>query len=805
MASTAAPAHTRDKGGVISSTPPEQGEKRFGDPDRNPGPLMGKSKSAVAREAYRLFMSRQSEMARRIAEWGVNEYRRQGISEARLIKEQDRWISWIPRWMEDDPSAGGMLNAAARLCRQFASQMFADPPAPEAIPASGEDADVDAAETATRLLIDIQSESGLDDTATLRHAFDLASTYDSGFIRYFIDPRGGGKTPVEVQAGYADAEMGVGVNEFGETVEMEVSPARQAEHFSDAEIDPLTQLRWPSYRQRYVREDGTLTDERYEAATRWVPTLESEVLTGRNVRLIPHTAIDVSKARGVQIGYYETWGNLKETNPDLANLSDDRKTRLLGFRPSENEDSFLPHGTDPAVLSKSSNPNGSDEDRNEARVFCILTYYRACDEYKDGLYLWTAGDSEVVYSDDWVLEDEGAREPMLIPVVQVKQFQEGTVDPYGRGMMRILGAGNDLAGKQVASFIDYLDWHANRKVFLPTSSILTPQDMNGSSRFLRKLAGPNNDPSFEDIPDYPSMGVDFFKLVREEMKEDSGLSALSGNLLDASSGRQAYAAVSQAHAGLSEPRQFVARAYVRGCRIQLQMIRAFFDREQQVRWLGEDNRFKVESWSVADLRSTKDVRLSPGTLTGLTPAQKTQLLEHYAEMKLLAPETLAEALTENVGGTIALQDNPMRNRIRGQLADWAVGPPEQWVPRNPAEDGQDPAWSMWEPVPSDLDPEVRAVRHREIKLFMQSYRYRRWPLAWRKVVDAEYERMSGAAPAPAGAVPAEAIAPPQEPMPFGLAPMDTVPPEIAGALPPEQAGIPSANVGRMPVDITRGA
>lgn len=805
-APSAAPAHSRDASGVMSSSPPQKGvdgTKQYGDPDRTPGPLMGDDKRAVAKENYRLFMAHDESMNRRLAEWEVNEHRRNGISEARLTKEQDRWIAWVPPGFAEEPERGKLMNMAARLCRKMASQMFADPPAPEALPASGEDQDADAAEVATRVLTDIQSEGALDDVATLRHAFDLASTYDSGFIRYYIDPRGGGKRPIEVDAGYdpgnmEEVEAGLKVG-----VLVPPRPPREAETFMDAELDPMTGTRWPLYQKRYVMPDGTLTEEKSQAATRWVPTLESEVLTGRNVRMIPHTAIDISKARGVQIGFYETWGNLKEVSPDLARLPEDQKEALFRFRPKSNADSYLPSGVESRVLGKRA---GDDEaDRNEIRIFCIITYYRACDEYKDGLYLWTCGDSQTVVRDDWVMDDEGMQEPLLIPVVQVKQFQEGTTDPLGRGLMNILGNENDLRGQQLASFLDYLDWIENRKGFIPTTSNLRGADMEGAARWLRTI--PGGQPSFEEIPEYPSMAIEMFKLTGTEMEEDAGLGSMGDNLLDAESGRQAYAAVSQMHAGLSEPRQFIVRAYVRSCRIQLQMLRAFFDREQTVRWLGEDNRYKMENWSVSDLRSTKDVKLAPGTLTGLTPSQKTQLLEHYGEMKLIPPQRLAEALQKNLGGTIALQDDPAVNRVRGQLSDWAEGPPDEWA-GSPDGVVDDPAWWMWEPVESDTDPEIAQVRYREIKNFMQTHRYRRWPKPWRQVVISEFERMgatTGMMAPPQQAAPTEgAVAGgPVDPMPFGITPPDTVPVEMAGALPPEQAGIPGADLGNMPVGVTR--
>lgn len=800
----------RTSSGVISSTPPsgdmtnpnaEGGAKRYGDEDRKPGPLMARPKHEAARYAYhKLWKPRDREYQRRIAQWEVNEARRAGIAEARLKKEDDRWIAWIPRWAKDDPDRNPTLNKLARLLRRFASQMFADPPASEATPSSGEDEDADAAEVATRVLQDIDGESMLDEVGNYRQAFDLASTYDSGFIRYYIDERGGGKVPLEVEAGYAPAET----DELG----FEIAPQREAKHFLEAELDPETGMPWPQKRTRYVMPTGELTDEKTEAATRYLPAICAEVLTGRNVRLIPHTARDVSKAKGVQIATYVTWGELLEIDPKLATLPADKKEHIFRFRP-EYPESMLTEGSSEDMLR---HRDLEKEERDEQLIFTLLTYYKAGGKYPDGVYMLSVADSYTVYRDDWVMSDEDLEEPLEIPVVQVKQFQEGTADPFGKGAARLLGQQNDLRGMFLASALDYLERVDNQKTYLPTTSNLTPADLHGETRVLRTV--PGTEPKDQQITPYPQMGFQMFELVGQEMDDDLGLGPMADDLTKGvDSGRQAYAAISAAHAGLSEPRQNIAKAWVRGARIKLQMIRAFFDRQQKVRWLGDDNRYKIDSWSVSDLRSTRDAKVQAGTNTSLTPAQKTQMLEHYyMNLKLIPPEEMREALTEQMGGTITFQDDPVRNRIRSQLADWTKGPPEGWVGTREGE--IDPAWDMWLPVPSDTLPWIAPVRAREVARFMQSSRYTKWKRSnpeWCAVIDAELERMQGKpAPVPAtgtetpppGAAAEAAGAPPPE-AEFGITGPDVIPEALSSALPPEESGIPG-NLGAETLQATGG-
>lgn len=79
------------------------------------------------------------------------------------------------------------------------------------------------------------------------------------------------------------------------------------------------------------------------------------------------------------------------------------------------------------------------------------------------------------------------------------------------------------------------------------------------------------------------------------------------------------------------------------------------------------------------------------------------------------------------------------------------------------------------------------------------------------MVDAEFQRMAGGPPpnpATGGETPppglqAEPEAVPQEPLPFGVQPADTIPPSLAAALPPGEAGV-EGNMGSLPLEATEG-
>jgi hypothetical protein len=769
--------------------------KVWGDPEATPGKLLDKSPAVVAKHAYELWRSQDSAMNQRIAQWQVNAYQRQNVAEARVIKEQDRYIAWIPDYVNEDPGRNPSMNKAATLDRKLVNQLLADPPAPEAVPASGEDVDAQAAEWSTRVLQDIQGESGLFEPGTIRRACDRAITHSSGFVLYWVDPRGGGREPIEVQAGV----------EYG----ADGSVVREADHYDIALDDPLTGLPWPAYEQRFVRRDGSLTKDRREAATQWVPTVKNEVLTGVNVRFIPHTAEDLWDARGLQIGSYSrTWGELKEMWPGLSDLTEEEIHKILKFRPKHYK-AILPDGV------KLQGDGAVDEkNRDEQPVFCLTTYYAACDKYPDGIYVVTLADCYMAHRETWVLEDKESWEPLEIPVTQYKLFEEGTTDPYGFAFQQIVGPGQEVRAAQIASVFDHLDELGNLKTFIPTTSNLSGRDMTSTQKYLNVI--PGGEPKKEQMPDFPAAAMELYRLVDEEMADAAGLGMLAESVPEATSGRHLYGQISQAHAGLSEPRMHIERGYIRGCRITLQLIRAFFGRERQLKWLGEDNRYKYGAWKASDLRTTKDVRLAAGSLTLLTPAQKAQFAEHLNEKGILSPGDLRDTLAKNLGGTVVLQDDPYRSRIRSQLAEWAEGPPP--LPADQLEAGQDmapetippQALKIWEPVLADTLPQVAAIRLEELARFMSTKRFTKHSPVWRGLVEAEFQRMNQVVnppPAPPAPPPAPAGMPagmppadagpmmPAAPVEFGITPPDQMPPEVMANLPAElQATVPTAEL-----------
>lgn len=775
-----------ETGGGNELPEPESGEERYGDPEPVPGFLLSdadgkppeqmeeEEHQKLAKKALKMWTAQDEIMSRHLAQWKVNHARRKGMVGVSVVKKSDKaqWDIYVPPGATHDSLP--QVNHAADLCRKATATMFADPPAPEVEPPSGDDDDVEAAKHAERILLDIQGPSGLNEPGTARKAFDRGSTFGSGFVRYFVDPKGGGRVPIQVKAGF-DLAM----RQAREKTGLDPQPGERAMHVDQAthrEVprimpgpmgEPMPMMDemgmpmmdsepWPEFEDRFVAPDGNLLEDEQGAAERWAPGLKREILTGRNVRFIPHTAEDLWDADGVMIGCFLAWREVKRMFPQTREFSDEKRAKLFRFKP-EHADDIRPSSDSGAKPGERVKDN-----EDETLVFVLTIYYQAADDYPDGCYFVCLSDCYVAFRDTWTAP--GSQRSLLIPMTQYAQWDEGQDNPYKIGSMQICGPGNEIRAAQIGAWFDHLERFNKPHTFIPTNSIL--QD---KYRHLPRghpiPINPGGEPIFEKVPEFPRDAKELFSVMTQEMDNGLGLAGTAQGLesADVKSGRHAFALISQTHAGLSELKQNIERGYVRACQVQLQLIQAFFDVPQQLRWTGEDGEHRQKSWQGADLGDTTDVRIKPGTMTLLTPAAKAQLRQSlYVEDKIMTPGEYRDAIADDLGGYVVLQDDPFRMRVERQISAWREGPEDGQAQGQPTfsvdpmtgqmipQLGPDPrAAQIWMPVPSDTLPDVAAMRLDKIGRLMASTAYQRWPEAWRIAVDIEFANMQMAAMPPA--------------------------------------------------------
>ena len=647
----------------------------------------GKKKAAA--KMVREWDGTHKQMSSLFAQWKANRARFAGWTGVRCIKVKDEKTCVIP--MGADQAFGGM-NKAARLTRRITSKIFADPPLPDVEPEGNSDDEADQAEFTARVLTILGDPGDLDTTGTARDAFDRAHNYGSGFRHWWVDPRGGGHRAMQIFA----------------------KPGAQA--IEDALDENLP----GDLAIRYVKEDGSLTDEKREAKRKWLPRLQREILTGKHVRFIPSQVRDIEDADGMMIGAMVPYGTVKHIFPEILELSEERRQEIVTARPRHSR----------ALLPIGKQDRTSDELSDDDFVFVLTRYHRSNPDYKRGAHLIALGEDFLAHADTWWDEENDV--PLDIPLDQFKQMDEED-NPYGLGSMELLGSANEIRASILGTLLEYLAKFKNLKTFVPMMSPLQAQQLQSPTKTYISIPQ-GGEPKTEQMPTLPSALTDFLEFTTTDMDDESTLQEVAQGLAPASvqSGRQAQTIVEQVQAALSGQHHNATKGLIRGWRIMVQLVRAFYTVPQQISWLGEDGAYKRKSWIGTDLTSAKNIRIKRGTFTMLQPTQKTLLASEQMQIGGMSVAEFQDITSANVQGLTGLQNNIHRLRARRQISAWNDGPPEGWAPPEPQQDpetgqeipGQDPVMeNILGSLPPDIEPENAALRTYEFGKAISSTKF----------------------------------------------------------------------------------
>jgi hypothetical protein len=732
------------------------------------GWLLTAPETEVAKRVAWLWSRQDQAMKNRFTTWKQWRLWRKGVRFTQVRREQDSLVLYVPPQTGNEPPEP---NNADDLARNVVSVLMADPPVADAEPATDAPEDRQAAEFATRVLNQESSEGGINLRAIHEDALDKSGTYASAFEYACVDPYGGGWQPVKVLA-------------HPQAISVEPDPR----------VNPMTGEPEPPYVEKYVREDGSLSDSAIGAKRQWLPSIRVEVLTGHHVRFIPETCAGIGDAEGVVICMPATLGVLRGQFEKEKPWTDEILKAVASHRPEGWKEMLAPWMKS-HMDERSGWINGAPTD--DALCFPYLHYRRRCKSYPKGAYIVTVGDKRVLHRAPWSAVTQGqegaeVEEALDIPLAQVRQLDDhADGDPYGTTFLAKTGPMDEIVASIIGALLEYLDRFNHPREYLPLGSNVTPESLRDA-----RISGipiqfnPQGKPEFETIPAFPKEGPELVQFLKKAMEEAVGLSSSAQGQRDPNvqSGRHFQQMVEQSLVRLASVKNNSDDAFIRLCRIILQLMRAFYTVAQRMKYLGEDGRYKERAWSRTDLGSTKDIKIRRGTSTLLPRSAKMALAREELDVGMKAQDPQAytryqAAIAGHLSPLMGLQDDPSVNRIRQQIADWQEGPDESvteasaayqqqlpmlqeqqqqqmqmmamqatqqgMMPPEPPPLPPDPmtmaAARFFAPRPTDDDPFVARVRYDELGKSMQSTSFSQHPEPWQQPFVAEYLRMRMAA------------------------------------------------------------
>lgn len=623
-----------------------------------------------------------------------------------------QWEVWRPPGLDRLPSLPDKVD---ELCRRFTSQLVVDPPQLEAEPSTGEEADVESAELASKILEVEGGESGWNFRLIAEGAIDIATTQKSAFAHVWVNPVAGGEKPVTVMAA-------VGAQQY--------DPAQP----QLCTVDPMTGQPTADLVTKYLDADGVTLTPAETATTmrRWVPKVCVKVLGVRNVRFIPTWCRGVADAGLTIVADYVSIGELKQCYPEtVGQMGNDQLKKLVHWKPFE-DDILLPKNIrDPQKVGTWLT---KDEVPDDAIALVLWAYAPQNPTYPKGAAVCVGGGEFLIGQGTLEVQVErpdGSTVPEVldVPVSQCRCLNDWVgLLPYGQALVTKMGPWNEMMAQQWVALQEFLDRLNNPFIFLPIGSSVQPDQM--AVRDGRPiLVNPDGQPQVEQIPDLsPEIG-NWYQFAVTGLNSASLLSetANATELPNVNSGVQANTIINQVQVALSSCQDNATDFLTRLGRLILQRLRAHISVPQTVKYVGDDNAFKADEWRGADLFGAKDVKLARGTFTGMRPDQKRMLVMQDVANQIIPLEDAADMLAEHTTAKVGLEDDPVRVRIRRQIDEcFETGAPFQ-------------------PLPVDEVQPIAHKRFRELAKQMMTTRFTKLDPMLQQAYVAEFERMRQAA------------------------------------------------------------
>lgn len=755
MTNPFAPAEPDVSEATETETPTEEATDPSG---QDPGWWLTEPDAEKVRKAVLDLWKRDKGAAdKRIAKEKRNELLRAGVRGVRVIAstEKDEYTIRAPFGAEDAPKAP---NKSDQLIRRIAATLTVDPPGPDVAPTSDSDDERAAAELAERILKVEGSPADRDDVSLLRGLIDMAGTYGSVFVHTHVAPHGGGLTPLKIQA----------------------HPAATSPDDALVVTDPLTGQPTPAdpstLVDRYVTVGNTLTGTASEAQMVWQPRVREAVLRPSQVRLLPLVGVTgMGDAQGALVGTVQTLGEVIATYYDGDRPDEEVVKQLVAWRPEDLDwKRWVPQAQRDALDGETpKRPNGDTAD--EALVVTLTMYLASGPLAPLGAYLVVGGPKAPIVREPWrVTLGEGARarvEFLPVPLAQMRWREDtATGDPYGVAGIEDLGPLEEMRAAMLKFTLDYAYRFGSPQVYLPFGTTVQPNQLqrrDGSPIYI----DPASKPFYEDLPPLTPVVQSVYDGMGAEMDTASGLEQSAQGVASASvkSGRHAQQIIEQALVALAGVQQNAHACMTRVWSLRLTFMRAKYSAPRIVDYLGEGGDYQQRTWTGMDLMGAGDVSIAKGSGTMLPRSSKAEMAEKELGLAIQMGDQAGatryfRAITGGTSPLLGLQDDPIRQRVARQLAQWrdgAKGPHEAAPPPAPpsidplsgqpipAPAAPDPvaqqAAQCFAPNPTDDLPTVAPVRLGELVDAMASRAFLQADPRYQQALHAEYERMRQAA------------------------------------------------------------
>lgn len=617
---------------------------------------------------------------------------RDGVQFGRLekIPNQNIFVAKLPNGMTKESTAA-VPNKADDLCNKVEDTLMADPPKPDPMPHTEDEAVQQAAKLTSEFLQQDGGESGTNDTETYRWGLNNAFSAAASFNHYVVDKSGGGYQPLQILAHPKATDT-----QNPLVAQVEVPPVTSAEGIP---LDPPTMIEERSSEPvlRYVSASGQFVETPAEADRVWLPKINIERMRREQWRGFPSHAHPDHCDAHILIRF-KSLAEARALWPNtVGKMSKEELAALANWKPPMYERA-IPFALRAGIAEGASGPSvdevGSLSPLLQRRMFSYRLYVRKSPEYPAGYWLDVSGAAGGTVLDEGDMEyevtlPEKGKDIRCkdIPVVMVRPKQDVRGgDPTGYPFISLFAGSSEAEATLLSAFMDVCDNMLHPHVFLRSTASVDEDDW--ADRTMPIILSPGDaEPTYERFPTLPPI----MELVQHlDVRNDtvSGLTA-AGQGLDSNnavSGVAKNATIRQALVNLSGFQQNLHAAMTRGWRIKCQLAQAEFTTPQLLQFSGSEGSNETKWWTGEDMAGVDQIGIQPGTGTMMTPEGKAQYVAFLQSQQWMQPDQAAEVALPGIRMDLGLPENPFEQSIERAVGTWLEGPPEGWME---AKQGQD--------------------------------------------------------------------------------------------------------------------
>jgi hypothetical protein len=533
------------------------------------------------------------------------------------------------------------FNEIERAVDRYVTQILADDPIMIAQPKKQTDDSLDAAEAATMAIEGEWDRLNLE--TTIFNMFLDSCIFRSSYAHIFWNPR---------------------------------STTTTATKFEKNE-DGTTSL-------QFVNSDGDVVDEKKDAARISQGNLEVEKIPAFWIRHTKGQTVD--EAEEITMARFISLRKAIDMYPDLKKVEIGKLVhKPQGAALDELEDyAGKSDKTSSQVIAKDSSVVGTvgdleDQRKSEQlekllneRVFFLIYYRRKNRAAKSGVWAHVFGDGEVPADAHGTLK-KWKGDP---PVLQLRCLYD-PVSEKGRSLVDVLKSKQDILDFLETQFLDWMTTLKTRWMVHSLTAV-NPDALTSHQHDDIIYYDGANTPTQTTAPQFPTALFQMLNAFLGRFEDASGMHGPTKgqHVAGVQSGAHVQALQAADQNVLSLSRREVKPFLERLSELLLRGMQAHWTERRQVSFFGRNRMFVQRAFQNTDFEGVEKVRLAPGSLLMITPAQRSAIMNQLVELQVFDAMDLRRLYPTSEVGGFRLQEDPHWQKARRENEFFKAGPPD---------------------------------------------------------------------------------------------------------------------------------